>query len=146
MTIEAEATADDASGWTVESFARDAKKAAVFYAVRVTNTGAVGGGFNAMGFVTSAKEGFPLQRMFGFVGVDWLEAGGSMVVQLALPTARQLSVADENGQQWLHAGEYTVHIGAPPGGSDDAAAAAAAVSALRIAGAAPLAVSRALAL
>ena len=50
-----------------------------------------------------------------------------------LPTAKQLSVADGDGQQWLHAADYTVHIGGgSPGGSDVPAAAVAAVSLLRI--------------
>ena len=144
VTVEAEPQPTDAvSGWTVGSFAVAAAAKHAVYSVRVTNVGSVGGGFNVPGFVTSDQaEGFPLQRLFGFVGVDWLEPGASRVLELALPTAKQLSVADEHGQQWLQAADYTVHIGAPPGGSDDPTAASAAVSVLQIRGDAPLAVSR----
>ena len=31
-----------------------------------------------------------------------------------MPTAQQLSVADEHGHSYLHPGSYTVHLGAPP--------------------------------
>ena len=51
---------------------------ALRYSVRVTNTGTVGGGVNLLGFVTASDTapppaGFPLQRLFGFTGVDFLE-------------------------------------------------------------------------
>ena len=41
------------------------------YSVKVTNTGDVPGGFKLLGFVTCGNDvvGFPLQRLFGFVGV-----------------------------------------------------------------------------
>jgi|EP01043_Picozoa_sp_COSAG02_P027497 beta-D-xylosidase 4 len=152
VTIEAEPRPPGA-GWTAESFAAathaDVIDSAPGYSVRVTNTGAVGGGFNVMGFITMSKEdqeafGFPLQRLFGFVGVEWLRPGASRVVNLPPPTGRQLSVADADGQQWLHAAEYTVHIGGPPRTPDDDSAAVpgtVAVSKLRIDSEAPLRVS-----
>ena len=102
-----------------------------------------------LGFITMSKQaqdafGFPLQRLFGFVGVDWLGPGASRIVKLPLPTARQLSVADADGQQWLHAAEYTVHIGGPPRSADDDNAAMqgkVAVAKLQIESDAPLLVS-----
>ena len=96
------------------------------YSVRVTNTGGVAGGLNVIGFVTCAgcnAESFPLQRLFGFVGTFLSCTGGlpcgtavwyGRVVRLAHPSAKQLSVADEDGRQWLHPAEYTVHIGGTP--------------------------------
>lgn len=97
-----------------------------------------------MGFVTAPKAiGFPIQRLFGFVGVEWLDPGASRVVHLPLPTARQLSVADAEGQQWLHAAEYTIHIGGPPRSQDEdvAVASTLAVSKLQIGSGPPLPVS-----
>lgn len=145
------------SNWTVETFAAATRgsysplhrvtNSAPAYSIRVTNTGAVGGGFNAMAFVTMSRSdqgrfGFPIQRLFAFAGIDWLDPGVSQVLELAIPTAQQLSVADEHGQQWLHAGEYMIHIGGPPlSPSDDASAAKAVVSKLLITGEAPLPVS-----
>jgi hypothetical protein len=43
------------------------------------------------------------------------------VVELSLPSARQLSVADAEGQQWLHPADYKIHIGGHvSGGANDA--------------------------
>ncbi len=152
VTIESEPR-PPAAGWTAESFdaatRTDVTDTALAYSVRVTNTGGVGGGLNVMAFITMSKQeqdalGFPLQRLFGFVGVDWLGPGASRIVKLSLPNARQLSVADADGQQWLHAAEYTVHIGGPPRGPDDDDAALqskVAVTKLQIESEAPLLVS-----
>lgn len=63
---------------------------------------------------------FPKQRLFGFVGVDLLSPGASTVVTVQLPTPKQLSVADEDGQQWLHPASYSVHIGTGPPGEEGA--------------------------
>ena len=52
--------------------------------------------------------------MFGFVAVDMLAPGASTMLSLKLPTPRQLSVADETGQQWLHPASYSIHIGTGP--------------------------------
>ena len=154
VVVETEPQPPAPSGWTAASFAAATRARSnagaqginteLAYSVRVTNTGAVGGGLNVMGFVTAPKAvGFPLQRLFGFVGVEWLHPGASRLVQLPLPTARQLSVADAEGQQWLHAAEYTIHIGGPPRSQDDDAAVVStlAQSKLRIGSETPLSVS-----
>ena len=42
-------------------------------------------------------------------------------MELSLPSARQLSVADAEGQQWLHPADYKIHIGGHvSGGANDA--------------------------
>jgi beta-D-xylosidase 4 len=103
------------------------------YEVEVKNTGAVEGGFNLLGFVTTQRSdrdgagagghhpaavavaaGFPRQRLFGFVGLAQLQPGEARCVSLPAPTARQLSVADAQGHSYLYPGRYTVHLGAPP--------------------------------
>ena len=82
------------------------------YELEVTNTGTVAGGFKLLGFVTcdDASVGFPVQRLFGFAGLESLAPGESRTVSLPRPTARQLSVADARGHSYLHPASYTVRI------------------------------------
>jgi hypothetical protein len=70
------ATGSAAAGADLNDF--PLSSSALRYSVRVTNTGTVGGGVNLLGFVTASDTapppaGFPLQRLFGFTGVDFLE-------------------------------------------------------------------------
>jgi hypothetical protein len=91
------------------------------YSVRVQNVGAAPGGTRVLGFVTcdDPDVNFPKQRLFGFNGVDLLTPGASTTVTLKLPSPKQLSVADEAGQQWLHPASYSIHIGTGPPGEEE---------------------------
>lgn len=92
------------------------------YSVRVQNVGTVPGGTRVLGFVMCGDRevDFPKQRLFGFNGVDLLAPGASATVTLKMPTPKQLSVADEAGQQWLHPASYSIHIGTGPPGEEEA--------------------------
>lgn len=130
---------------TVEELAAQSKDQLPSYTVEVTNTGVVEGGLTLMGFVTCndkavVSAGFPRQRLFGFQGLKQkLAPGESASIRLRMPTAQQLSVADEHGHSYLHPGSYTVHLGAPPGskGATFAVAAGALEVPLLLEGAAP---------
>ena len=118
-----------------------ARAPALNHTLTVRNTGAVAGGFVAMGFVTAGQgeggeggeggaasssrrsgvPGFPRQRLFAFSGTPAaLAPGESASLQLAAPTAAQLGVADQDGRMWLHPGRYTLHFGGPPGSQNEA--------------------------
>jgi beta-glucosidase len=74
--------------------------------IRVTNAGAVAAAMRVLGFVTCGSDtderlsSFPRQRLFGFAAVPTLAPGAAAVVEIAAPTARQLSIADATGRQW----------------------------------------------
>lgn len=91
--------------------------AARYYSLRVKNTGGVAGGLNVLGFITcvnSSSIGFPRQRLFGFVGSGSIAPDDTHSVSLSMPTTQQMSVADVEGNQWLHPAAFLVHIGGPP--------------------------------